>query len=274
MKPRSLADFSSECRSSGDELNYQHCPVCGSDGWNVYINARTGYWFCFAKKHGRGGRIDPADWSDAARLEMLAMLSGTYKMDYDWPEIAMPTWRSLSAMAESYLLRRGIDRGCIATLGLVELTGDSRILIPYRGPAGKIIHYVSRQYIDARVSKMNPKYDCAPGAKPMLMLPAWTPVRSAVLVEGPLDAIAVWQATGMPVISIGGTSLSKRIEHDIRALVQDNVHIMLDGDAHIKALELRTRLEDRYSPIIHLLNRYKDDPGSITHEELRGRLCA
>ena len=272
MIPRTLADFVGESRRSGDQLNYEVCPVCGSRGWNVYIDPKTGKWICFAKNHDRGGVIDVADWSEEGRLASLQNL--TYPdehVDHYWPEVQMPYVRDLSAMALRYLDRRGICAEWARRLGMREMMSESRIVIPYFGEHQRIIHWVGREYIDSRVSKTHPKYKAAYGAKPMYMLPAWKQVDHAVLVEGPLDAIAVQRHTGIPAISIGGTSMSARVAHDVRELVTDRVTIMLDGDAVSKALLLSDQLSDRYRPrVVCLVD--DEDPASLDPKTLRSLL--
>lgn len=274
MRPRTLGDFVGDYRVSGDQLNYMVCPVCRSCGWNTYVNPSTGAWYCFAMKHEgkRGGKINTSDLSDERRVELLQQLRNPDGDELTWPEITLPAWKPLSDMAKAYLARREIMPSMVRKLGLVESQTDSRVIIPYYGPQHRIIHWVGRQYIDSRVTKKEPKYIAASGPKPMYMLPKWEPVMHAVLVEGPLDAIAVYHATKLPVISIGGTTVSKRIEHDIRKVVQNKLTIMLDGDAAVKAFSVEAIFEDRYKTDIVTLH-HGEDPASIGERTLRFLLC-
>lgn len=180
----------------------------------------------------------------------------------------MPAHHPLSDMALSYLERRKISAEAAKQLGMVEMNGQSRILIPYFGEQGRIIHWVGRQYIDCRVTKDSPKYLAAHGPKPGYLLPKWREVDELVLVEGPLDAIAVHRATGIPTMSIGGTSLSKRIEADIRRLVHRRLQVILDGDALLKAFDIERQLHDKFDVTIYNLP-YDQDPASVGSDYLR-----
>lgn len=272
MLPRTLSDFTGPCRVGGDELCYQVCPVCASNRWKVYVDPITGYWFCFALAHGGGGRVEPDDWTQAARHEMLGLITYGVPALPEWRETILPEYVELSSMALRYLTRRGVHKSTCGTLGIREMARTPRILLPYRGPYGRVIAWTGRHFVESMRKFDEPKYLGAVGAKPPYMLPRWEAVPQAVLVEGPFDAIAVWQATGMPVIAIGGTTMSKRIEHDVRTLVRANVHIMLDADAHAKALQLRDQLSDQYSPHIHMLDD-GSDPASVEPELIREMLA-
>jgi len=245
MRPRSLADFKGPQRGSGDELNYQECPVCGSMNWKVYVNPVTGLWFCFASNHQAGGRVEVDDWSDEARAELLAILSSRGQVaTQQWPEMDLPSWMPLTPPAQQYLQQRGIGAATWGALGLVEMRQTPRILIPYRGPMGRTIYWTGRSY--ATWARDAAKYMSAPGSHPLYMVPRWESVCAAVLVEGPFDAIAVWQATGLPAVALGGKSMSKQVEFDLRKLVRERLTIMLDADAQAAALTLSDQLMDQY----------------------------
>lgn len=247
MRPRTLADFKGPHRGSGEELNYQVCPECGSTSWKVYVNPSTGLWFCFASVHQRGGRVQADDWTDEARAELLRLLatgSGPVATQ-QWPELDLPKWMPLTSPAQQYLANRGILASTWGVLGIVEMTQSPRVLIPYRGPLGRVIYWTGRAYTSWAGDV--PKYMSAPGTHPLFMLPRWESVPMAVVVEGPFDAIAVWQATGLPTVALGGKSLSRHVEHDLRRLVREKVVIMLDGDAGAAALTLSDKLMDQYT---------------------------
>jgi len=268
MIPRTLADFTGAYKGSGDERNYQCCPVCGADGWKVYVNAQTGKWFCFASQHGKGGVVEADNWSEQARAELLTLLGGVSPEMRSWPELDLPEWLPLSEMARAYLGRRGVASWVITHLSLVEMAAQPRIVVPYFGPNGKLIYWTARSFMPTTT----PKYLTAPGTHPPFMLPRWEPTDNAVLVEGVFDAIAVWQATELPVIALGGKTISKVVEAEVRKLVRRHVTIMLDGDAMAQTIDLSQRFADVYStklvvPDIGL------DPGSMGTNDLRLRLA-
>ena len=90
----------------------------------------------------------------------------------------------------------------------------------------------------------------------------------AVVVEGPFDAIAVWQATGLPVVALGGKTLSHKAEHDLRKLVRREVRIMLDGNATLAAMKLQSCLMDEYECKLVVLEG-QDDPADVSPDTIR-----
>lgn len=267
MMPRSLSDFTGAYKGSGDELNYQCCPVCGADGWKVYVNVHTGKWFCFAANHSRGGVVEADNWSEQARQELLILLGNHDAGPRVWPELDLPEWLPLSEMARAYLARRGVASWVVTHLSLVEMAAQPRIVVPYFGPDGKLIYWTARSFLPTTT----PKYLTAPGTHPPFVLPRWEAVDDAVLVEGVFDAIAVWQATELPVIALGGKTISKVVEAEVRKLVRKHVTIMLDGDAVAQAIDLSQKFADVYSTKI-IVPSLGSDPGSMSTEELRLRL--
>lgn len=268
MRPRSLADFKGPFRGSGEELNYQSCPECGSTGWKVYVNPITGLWFCFAGNHQAGGRVQADDFTDEARRELLALTSGSLGRvpTQQWPEIELPPFMPVTPPAQAYLRRRGIGESTWGRLGIVEMRRSPRVLIPYRGPYGRVIYWTARSYTTWEAAV--PKYMSAPGKHPLFMLPRWEAVSAAVVVEGPFDAIAVWRSTGVPAVALGGKSLSNHVEIDLRKLVRDRLIVMLDGDAEDAALQLCDQLMDQYT--LHVVNVGEGkDPADLNGDELR-----
>lgn len=269
MLPRTLGDFVSPSRQSGQELNFQTCPVCGSTGWNTYVNPLTGAWYCFAARHteNKGGAVEVDYDSDQARQVMLRVLAENYTEDYTWPEVHLPETRPIGGFTFKYLESRGLSSDLIHQLAFREMVDEPRLLVPFFGLEGRVIGWTGR-LVYAPATHTNPKYRGPSGDKPPYMLPRWGEVDEAVLVEGPFDAIAVYQHTGMNAIAVGGTSLSKRVEHDIRQLVSKTVHILLDGDAGVKALSMYEQLADRFKVKVHLLPD-EEDPGTLNPEQLR-----
>ena len=267
MIPRTLADFTGSYKGSGEEHNYQCCPVCGADGWKVYVNTQTGKWFCFAAQHGKGGVVESDNWSEQARVELLAMLDGTSSTAQNWVETDLPKWVPLTETAQSYLCKRGVSSWASQRLSMVEMADQPRIIVPFFGAQGKLIYWTARSYMPTTT----PKYLSAPGVHPPFMLPRWERVDSAVLVEGVFDAIAVWQATGLPVLALGGKTISAVVEREVRQLVREHVTIMLDGDAVAQAIDLSQKLMDLYSTKL-VVPAMGADPGSMSAEELKVRL--
>lgn len=260
-KPRTVTDFHGPSRSSGNQVCYRHCPVCGSDKWKVYVNPVTGAWYCFAGQHSGGGKVD-VGMGEHRGQEIRDLLDGKHQVARpEWPEVTLPTFHALSTGAERYLERRGLIGGA-KQFGLVEMADSPRILIPYRGPNGRYVYWSSRSY---SVLADGPKYLAASGKHPLYVLPRWRAYEDLVLVEGAFDAMAVYLTTGRPVAALGGKSLPKYLEPDLMEMCTRKLTIMLDGDALAGALGLARRLSDRrLTKVVPL--RTGDDPASLGAE--------
>lgn len=267
MKPVTLADFTSEYRHSGDELNYYQCPVCGTDGWKVYVNPTTGRWFCFALKHGAGGHVKVAADVDALRVMYQQRNAG---LELVWPEVTLPEFQPLGQMARRYLARRGLTERQCHRLRLVEMTGKGYVIIPSIGWHGQIVHWTARQYV--LLGSNGPRYLSAPVSKPPFIPGGWRPSARLVLVEGPFDAINVWRTTRLTAVCIGGTTASATMVQALKAMNPREMDIMLDGDATAKAITLKNHFTDQCAVTVHKLPM-NEDPGSLDGRTLREMLC-
>lgn len=218
-------------RPSGTQLNYQHCPSCGSDGWKVYQNPDTGAWICF--RCNARGCADVGVTKDRLLLQLERRVTRR-----EWPEMLLPKYEPLSRSARLYLQRRGISDP--ARYGIVELAESTRVLIPYRGPLGRVVYWTTRSYLDDG----QPKYMTAPGRHPLYVLPG----PDMVVVEGVFDAIAVRQNGGRGAVALGGKTIPAYLRAELREL--SPATIMLDGDALKDALRLKQELPDAK---IHML---------------------
>lgn len=267
MLPRSLADFSGPTRTSGTQTVYQHCPVCGNSKWKLYVDPTTGVYHCFSGPHS--GKVDVPGFHMTAeyRSKLLNSLMGvtpTGNERPDWPVVELPEFKLLSREAQLYLYNRGITN----PRHIVEvLVGTPRIIVPYYGPSGQIIHWVARAY-ECNGTLWEPKYLAAPGKKPPYVCSdnfSWGPFLRVVIVEGVFDAIAVHQCTSLPAISIGGTSMSGDIYQTIKSIALERVDILLDNDtAGLRgALKLADIFRSKYETHI-MTPRLRDggDPSS------------
>jgi len=227
MYPKVLADFVGPYRESGTQTVYQYCPVCGSSKWKLYVDRATGRWFCFAGEHGGGGQVPPGALTDDVRRAVITQFDYDATSRQAWPDVELPAWKELSTLARAYLFIRGVRKAECTAYHLVEMKDEPRVIIPFFGPAHRIISWIARDY----TNKLPLKYDQAPGTKPLYVLPHWTSVDTAVLVEGVMDAMAVYTAVRIPVIALCGTHLSQRAEQDLRQLVRKKIVMLLDNDA-------------------------------------------
>jgi hypothetical protein len=266
MKPRSLDDFTGAFKVAGCELNYQCCPVCGSAGWNTYVNTQTGKWYCHSSKHGGGGVVEAWVGGEHRGQEILRVLHRDPAV-HEWSEVELPPFHELSKAAKRYLLKRGVPLAQAKRLGLVEWEGRDRILIPYFRN-GELIYWNSRAY---STHTFGPKYLAAPGKHPLYVVGEGEQV---VIVEGAFDAMAVAN-TGRRGVALGGKNLPQHLLADLRKHVENRgVLIALDGDALGSALELRQAvLEAGGLPVVVPLP-YGEDPASMTATKLEEVLSA
>jgi 5S rRNA maturation endonuclease (ribonuclease M5) len=135
--------------------------------------------------------------------------------------------------AHPYLASRGVTPQTVRTFGLGLYAGKGllrgRIVIPIHNAAGELIAYAGRA-IDGR----EPKYRFPAGFRKSLVLfnlhrALATEVRTAIVVEGFFDTLAVHQAGYPMVIGLMGSTLSRH-QADMLATHFDRVVLMLDGD--------------------------------------------
>ncbi|KPJ97086.1 MAG: hypothetical protein AMJ55_00265 [Gammaproteobacteria bacterium SG8_15] len=243
---RTLEDFIGPTRTSGTQINFQFCPVCGSDKWKVYVDPVSGRWYCFAGGHSGGGRVEVGLPQEGVGRQILEQLNGNSRGESrtEWPEIQLPPFMELSSRAVRYLRARGLSDETIRFAKLVEWDHPDklRVLFPFFGPEKQIIYWSSRTYSSLDQS---PKYLTAPGKHPFYVLPEWRQEKERVVVEGVMDALAVYQWTRLPVLALCGKSLPRYLEAAFTSLITESARLLLDGDALRSSLRLRTRLSSR-----------------------------
>lgn len=163
--------------SRGPQLHVKSCPVCGHDGWKVYLNAESGLGNCFAGSHPPGQNFNK--WSfikaylgsdNAGTVDYIKQLARELgwqpkakrkAVDYNTaltlPEsIALPH----NGMNVQYLVDRGVDaelarffnlRLCTEGWFKYEMDGktrsqcySNRIIIPIFDLDGKLVSFQGR----------------------------------------------------------------------------------------------------------------------------------
>lgn len=249
-------DLSGEPRTSGEQLVYERCPVCGSTGWNLYVNPETGGWFCFAGSHYAGGFL-PVQTGD--RIIWPQPRYGTIPA---WTEIEIPDVRPLTAEALAYLARRGIDPRWAQTFGLSESAlYPGRIVVPFFWN-GDLVYWTSRSY---SAQAYGPKYVAAPGKHPLYLLRG--DGSRVVVVEGVFDAMHVAMA-GLPTVALCGKSLPIYLESMMEQIVSGcPVTVILDRDALSDAIRVANRIS-RFADCTICFPTAKD-PGDMHPDDIR-----
>ena len=279
MIPCTLSDFPGECKPSGEQINYKHCPVCGSSAWKVFVDPAKGKWVCFGGRHPApphggypGGNLKIEGHDDAPGKHILDLLAPEDSV-VEWGEMELPDFEPLSNIAKLYLKRRGIMPDISTALGLVEWVDKYRILIPYFDRTGQLIYYNSRRY--SKNLGEGPKYLTALGKHPLYVLDGymWSMGNeTAVIVEGCFDAMKVALA-GYDAIALGGKSLPHYLERLLLTSVRGYgiIDVLLDRDAAAQALRLRGLLSTKpgIGQVRVRFCPHNLDPGSMTPEEIR-----
>ncbi|GAA3225859.1 toprim domain-containing protein [Actinocorallia longicatena] len=143
---------------------------------------------------------------------------------------APPHWRTVVELLRS----RGLSDDRIVETGLVRRSRHGRlydhfrdrVMFPIRDPYGRIAGFIGRTADDVG----GPRYLNCPDTERfhkgalLYTLPTARPARP-VLVEGPLDALAV-RLTGVPAAAPCGT----RLTAEQAAMLGDDVLVAMDGD--------------------------------------------
>lgn len=241
------------------------CPFCGR--WKLFVHTVTKRWICF--RCDRGGTLA----GDTHRLQR------SYNPDKPPPkEFEMPPFRELGSAAYAYLVKRGIKPETMEEFALVQgVTGvwagqrtdmwSSRIIFPVTDH-GENVYCTARTYLPRDKRE---KYWTPPGyAKKEHVLRTFDgTVAWAVLVEGPLDALKLYQA-GWPAVALLGKNLSSEKREKILTRVTEGVIIALDADAWGACIRICESLGPYLETRLHLQNQ--GDFGEKSEEEISKEL--
>lgn len=143
--------------SSGTQLNVRECPVCGSNGWKVYLNADTGLGNCFAGDHPSGenyskwsfirahiGADTPRKVVDhlksvAREMGWRARKTTSVEVNIERPDLVLPESYAIPINGSNlrYLAERNIDTG---TAKYFNLRYSNKGVFWYRDHNGEVRH--------------------------------------------------------------------------------------------------------------------------------------
>jgi hypothetical protein len=157
--------------------------------------------------------------------------------DYLPPEF-IPCWDGARWRVPKYLSKRGLERETLREFGVGYCgTGryGGRVVLPIACPAGA--SFTAR----AISPDDDLRYLSGPGAGQLLFgwgqaARAWRSDRDLVIVEGPFDAMACWQA-GHPAVAVLGKRFRETQIQMLRGFEVRRFVLMLDGDALDDALQ-------------------------------------
>lgn len=240
------------------------CFGCGfSGGPSALVAAAFGCSWQEAKDWLAAGDLDVPIL--AVELEMRPVRKARFKLP---PGVTFPTFDKWPTPFRRYAQGRGIGADSVERWGIGFAVGGQlhgRIVIPVREPDGFVRSYQART-----IFKGETKYLTPAGVRPgsILGVEHWTEDRTRlVVVEGPLDAIAVDRATGLSVAALLGSEPTP--SQLSRLATFDRVDVLTDPDkAGDKAADRISGLS-RWSQLRRIRLPVGEDAASIGDVELR-----
>lgn len=252
------------------------CPLHPDSHPSMRFNLRKGLWLCNAC----GARGNVHQLADALHVtvtdEGVSPEALQRRLRAATTRNGHPT-RHAPSMPEEALKRfvhhpywseqRGFSQKTIYRFGLGWDPVTDMLTIPVRDSYGHLLGIIYRRFSG------RPRYSYPKGfARGKSLFASWMirgEIHSVVLVEGPLDAIALWNAE-IPSVALLGSSISPGQVDLLRKLDIHRVLVMLDNDAAGIAATAKVMDALRGSGIKRGRVVYgHPDPGEMTPAELR-----
>jgi hypothetical protein len=273
------------------------CPWCGKHG-HFYVDAEEGHYICFAcsDTNESVGRymvgliafVEEISKSEAMRFIMrnriefrrketpetlldkiITSKNENYlqKVEFSLPEEYIPVYKNGKWSFPIYLKERGILRETARSwkLGWARKGRyGGRIIIPVECPNG--FSFTARDV----TGKQEPRYLNPSGADHGKLLLGWNLHKikgDVVIVEGPVDAIKLWQH-GFPAIALMGKTL--HLEQLIMLVEKPRdaaITVMLDPEENEAPFKVAEQLICRFDDVSIAKLPNGVDPGSSTFEE-------
>lgn len=277
-----------------------NCPWCGKVG-RFYVDAEHGHFICFAcsDMNPSVGRymvgliafVEGISKGEALRfimkhrvefrrketpttlVEKLASMGDgediDAEVDFPLPPEFIPVFKNGKWRFPTYLKERRIKGATARTWGLGWARSgrySGRVIIPVECPNGR--SFTARDV----TGEQEPKYLNPPGADHGRLLLGWNHHKAkgdVVIVEGPLDAIRLWQH-GFPALALMGKTLHVEQLMMLTAKPVDvGMTIMLDPEEGEAPFKVAEQLLCRFDDVS--IARLPDgiDPGASTRKQAR-----
>jgi DNA primase len=256
---------------SGDEL-HAHCPWHGDSSPSLSANIKKGVFICYGC--GAKGTVlslteeSEEYWSNPD--EMLDLLDAQIQ-NIKTPEHPppMPTFLSEAALTRfnfphPYWKSRGFDEEVCTRFNLGYDPITRRLTIPTRNEHSQILGIIFR-----RTNEIGPKYKYPYGfSRSRNLFGSWIRPRNrtAVLTEGPLDTVRIWQA-GYFALAIYGSTISENQIHLLHRLGIERILTFYDNDTAGRSATEKTKSLIHDLEVIEIKWRWKHfgkDPGSLS----------
>lgn len=294
-----------ESASGSDGQEYTAaCPECEKSS-KFYVNVTTGRFVCFACEfRGRNiigliSAIERISYSEARayvfknsvelrRAESTTTLAekiaairphavveeeGDDFQDFGLPERFRPVWSKKRGWNYPlYFKERKIKGETAKAWGLGWCKSGfyaSRMVIPFECPNGR--SWTARDMGTGQEPKyLNPK-----GADHRKLLIGWNMsplVGDIVLVEGPLDAVRLWQHS-IPALAVGGKELHEEQRDLLMTLDPDQaIIIMLDPEEELAPEKVAPKLASHFKNLYVAKLPDGEDPGSATPRQVHAAI--
>jgi hypothetical protein len=261
-------------RGPGVEKRYC-CPFDGKevadDHRDLSANMQTGAWFCHCchrggvlREYRTGKRLTRAELSQARARQVFSLSKPKPKAEPTPAEIEKENrWRGwwdasfplLGTPGADYLAGRSISPELAAECGARfsgEWYGRPAVLFPVLDRAGELVA-VSGRFTDGRLPKTQAGGTISAG---VFSTPGALDARCVAVVEGPIDALALWTC-GVAAVAIIGVSWTEWLP---RALAFKSVLIATDNDQGGEdcAIKLDPVMIARGARVLRLKPRCKD----------------
>ncbi len=268
MRRRDVEDLVSfigaKTRESGDELNFERCPVCGGgehgDKWTFSLNMRSGACCCLREKCGYKGHFTG-----------LCRDLG-HPLDPPREERPIPAPEAgLSAEVIAYFLQRGIGEEVLRRYRISAKKEDPAIAVfPFYDGGGEL-RFVKYRNTAWRKDGGGSKEWCEKGGQAVLFgMDRCTDRRRLVITEGQIDSLSLCEAGIANAVSVPTGARGSTWIPPCREFVRSFKEIVVFGDCENGEVTLAEMIAGAFPESLVRVVRQADYRGE---KDANGILC-
>lgn len=252
------------------------CPFHDDKGKpNLYVNAVNGLWLC----HACGEKGNAKKLAQKLNVELLDSGVTVSSLRSRVETLTYGQERKVKVYSEAWLRQfdfdhpywtdeRGFSEKTVKEWQLGYWPAKDVVTIPMRATNGDILGVIER-----RLDGGKPKYKYPKGGmKGRYLFGGWkVKTKKVALVEGPLDAIACWQAR-VPALALMGARITRDQCKVLSKLDVRSVVLMMDNDQGGR--EAIEQVQTELDGLIVRVGEYRPywtmkDPGSMSPIQIR-----
>lgn len=250
--------------TEGDEVVCR-CPWHEDTGRpNLYVNSESGLYICFAC--GAKGKLDGKDVAPDHRLHRLKQRLRK-REDEQVAKVYPEEWLNQFLPHDYWTDVRHFSQQTVDRFRLGYDPRTDRLTIPIRSANSQVLGVIYR-----RLDNVKPKYLHPTGfqtGRNLFGAHLLGNQRKVALVEGPLDAVACWDA-GVPAVAAYGARLTDGQAALVRKLGITSLVVMTDKD--IPGREAVTQVKGALKGVSVLVGEYEPhwagkDPGELSRTQ-------